>query len=121
MDRYYKDGTKMKDDDYAEWSRLKDDPSYSRIGSTQIGPYLVSTVWLGLDHRFTDEGPPLIFETMVFDQSRDEDSWSELYCERYSTEAEALAGHQRACDEYQFTIQEELTPIEILRDQDQAV
>jgi hypothetical protein len=50
----------------------------------------VSTVWLGLDHSF-GEGPPLIFETMVF-PSKD-GPLNELDCDRYSTEAEALAGH----------------------------
>ena len=48
----------------------------------------VSTVWLGLNHQYGD-GPPLIFETMVF--GGDGDSRE---CERYSTEAEALAGHK---------------------------
>jgi hypothetical protein len=50
---------------------------------------LVSTVWLGIDHQFGN-GPPLIFETMVFPA----DSYSDLDCERYSTETEALAGHE---------------------------
>lgn len=50
--------------------------------------YRVSTIWLGLDHQYSD-GPPLIFETMVFPQ----DSWSEEECKRYSTEEQALAGH----------------------------
>lgn len=50
----------------------------------------VSTVWLGLDHSFGD-GPPLIFETMVFPA----DDMTDLDCERYSTEAEAKAGHER--------------------------
>ena len=51
----------------------------------------VSTVWMGLNHRFGD-GPPLIFETMVF-PSRDD--MGDLDSDRYSTEAEALAGHER--------------------------
>lgn len=46
----------------------------------------VSTVFLGLNHAFGD-GPPLIFETMVFGGPMDE------YMERYSTEEEAAAGH----------------------------
>ena len=50
----------------------------------------VSTVWLGLDHSY-DGGPPLIFETMVFGGGLD------LEMERYSTEAEALAGHAAMC------------------------
>ncbi len=49
----------------------------------------VSTVWIGLDHRFGD-GPPLIFESMVF---RTKDSMEEVDSRRYSTEEEALVGH----------------------------
>lgn len=52
------------------------------------GKKFVSTVWLGLDHNFAG-GPPLIFESMVFHKwTRDE-----LDCRRYSTKAEAFAGH----------------------------
>lgn len=31
----------------------------------------VSTVFLGLDHRFSGDGPPLLFETMVFTGGED--------------------------------------------------
>lgn len=51
----------------------------------------ISTVWLGVDHRIDDSvGAPLIFETKVFGPDRvsvDE------YTRRYSTEADAHAGH----------------------------
>lgn len=30
------------------------------------GTVTVSTVFLGIDHNFVDEGPPLLWETMVF-------------------------------------------------------
>ena len=52
----------------------------------------VSTVWLGLDHSFGD-GPPLIFETMVFGGNLDQEQ------ERYSTESEALVGHAAMCEQ----------------------
>jgi 20S proteasome alpha/beta subunit len=72
--------------DMTEWTRLFH-PLYQQIARTTIGPYTVSTVWLGLDHNWGD-GPPLIFETMIFGSSNlDED------CHRWSTEAQALAGH----------------------------
>jgi hypothetical protein len=58
------------------------------VAADDVGEATVSTVWLGLNHSFTD-GPPLIFETMVFGGEHDQDQ------ERYSTEAEALAGHRR--------------------------
>lgn len=50
----------------------------------------VSTVFLGLDHRFVGGGPPLLFETMVFGGKRDGAQW------RYSTWDEAAAGHEAA-------------------------
>jgi hypothetical protein len=50
----------------------------------------ISTVWLGLDHSHMGT-PPLIFETMVF-ESRG--SMKDLDQDRYSTEIEALAGHE---------------------------
>jgi hypothetical protein len=53
-------------------------------------------VWLGLDHNWGD-GPPLIFETMIFDQRLDKDYvFHDLYMDRYATEEAALAGHQEA-------------------------
>lgn len=56
----------------------------------------ISTVWLGLDHSF-GSGPPLIFETMVFPS---QDDMGDLDCERYSTEAEAVAGHARMVEKW---------------------
>ena len=53
-----------------------------------VGDTRVSTVFLGLDHRFED-GPPVVFETMCFGGSLEGNE------ERYSTKAEAEAGHAR--------------------------
>ena len=64
---------------------------WTRIGSTHIGTAWISTVWLGLDHSFGD-GPPLIFETMVFGGAFDQDG------ERWSTKEQALAGHEAWCE-----------------------
>lgn len=52
----------------------------------------ISTIWLGLDHQWEDDGLPLIFETMVFD------NYEEIYCDRYSTWKEAEEGHQKAVE-----------------------
>jgi hypothetical protein len=70
----------------------------------------VSTVWLGLDHSFSWEGPPLIFESMAFAAavnvhkasessilSRDFEYHESLDCDRYTTEAEAAVGHVMMC------------------------
>lgn len=49
----------------------------------------VSTVFMGLDHRFFGDGPALLFETMVFGGNFDGEQL------RYSTWDEAEAGHKR--------------------------
>ena len=49
----------------------------------------VSTVFLGLDHRWFGDGPPLVFETMVFGGEFDHEQ------ERYGSWAAAEAGHKR--------------------------
>ena len=51
-----------------------------------LGNVEVSTVFLGINHRF-GEGPPLLFETMVFGGPMDQ------YCLRCSTYDEALIQH----------------------------
>jgi hypothetical protein len=53
---------------------------------------MVSTVFLALDHSF-GLGPPVLWETMVFVGGGGRD----VYCERYTSRADALAGHRRAC------------------------
>lgn len=55
-------------------------------GRTEVGDATVSTVYLGLDHSFGD-GPPLIFETMVFGGPLHGE------CYRYATAEEARGGH----------------------------
>lgn len=57
------------------------------VGLDTIDDVTVSTVFLGIDHSF-GSGPPLLFETMVFGGPLDEEQV------RYSTEAEAAAGHK---------------------------
>lgn len=54
----------------------------------------ISTVWLGLDHQFGD-GPPLIFETMLFQDG----SGMDEYCERYSTFEAAFDRHWAFVDQ----------------------
>jgi hypothetical protein len=85
-EHYDRQGKPMTMMDWAQ--SLKSD---RRVAETTLpNGYWISTVWLGLNHQF-GSGPPLIFETMVF-QSRDD--LDEMDCDRYSTEAEALKGHE---------------------------
>lgn len=75
---------------WAEWYENAD----RRVAEDTIGEYWVSTVFLGLDHRFDDEGPPLIFETMIKHKI---DGWMN-YQNRYATWEEALKGHNEAVE-----------------------
>lgn len=80
---------------FMQWGELRhpggDPPvsDYARIGSDQIGEVWVSTVWIGMNLGF-GPGPPIIFESMVFGGPYDQAQ------NRYATEAQALAGHERA-------------------------
>jgi hypothetical protein len=78
------------------------------VNRTNVGPHLVSTVFLGLDHNFGRQGPPLLFETMVF-QSGDPKSEA-LAQQRCSTWLEAETQHHRIVDEWKRKLP--LLPIE---------
>ena len=45
-----------------------------RVALTELADRHVSTVFLGLDHQCNASGPPLLFETMVFQHEIDIDS-----------------------------------------------
>lgn len=53
--------------------------------------YFVSTVDLGLNHRF-GEGPDLYYETMIFP---DDGSFKDMYCNRYTDRESALNAHEK--------------------------
>ena len=73
--------------DFMEWAQRFETQDEERIvAQVEIGDVFVSTVFLGLDHNF-GTGPPWLFETMVFGGDFDQ------YQYRYSTWAEAEAGH----------------------------
>lgn len=79
---------------HKDWSRLftYGGWDYKVVAKTQIGPYLVSTVWLGLDHGFGMTEQPLIFETMVFNERTGDTDVDQMH--RYATEDEAIRGHE---------------------------
>ena len=84
--------------DFATWAKQIDDPEKRRVGLTMVetpqGKFEVSTVFLGLDHRFGGNGPPILFETMVFAPDTDT-PMRDLYCARYCSWGEALSGHEK--------------------------
>lgn len=84
----------IKTNDLFEWAEWFQN-SNRTIGNTVVGNDVkVSTVFLGLDHNFSGEGEPILFETMIFGGIRD--------CEtiRYSTWDQALFGHNQIVKEF---------------------
>jgi hypothetical protein len=89
LDVYSRNGKKLSKEGYFH---LRKDPGYKIVRKAEVGrggKVEVSTVWLGMNHAYGSDVAPLIFETMVFGGKYDQ------YCDRYSTEAEAIAGHAR--------------------------
>ena len=82
-----------------DWAQRFEDRDYQSVAKHWIRGWMVSTVWLGIDHGFGYSEAPVIFETMVFppgDEAGESGTASEEYCERYATEESAQAGHDRA-------------------------
>lgn len=97
FDLYDRKGRPISVEEYGELTRQQD---YKILKQTHLDSGIwISTVWLGLDHNYGDQGPPLIFETMVFESLH---NWgSDVDVQRYSTEDEALKGHDELCELYE--------------------
>lgn len=75
----------------------------------------ISTVFLGLDYRFSAEGEPLLFETMAFGEPEDIELFgirklipkSLGYQRRYCTWGEAVEGHRRVQEDILLSIEVE--------------
>ena len=80
-----KDGKAVPATDLIEWG-VWFQTADRDVAKTTVGEVLVSTVFLGLDHNF-GEGPPVLWETMVFGGPLDEET------DRYTSREDAEAGH----------------------------
>ncbi len=74
------------------------------VEQTTLGPeaahpgFLVSTVFLMIEHGFDEDGRPYLFETMVFPKGRSDAE--DILWARYTTEAAAKYGHAQAVRRY---------------------
>lgn len=90
--KYILDGKTPVPADFITWAKWFETAD-RHVAKTYVGPHLVSTVFLGIDHQFGD-GRPLLFETMVFKNG----SATVVYEDRCSTWDEAEQMHEKACN-----------------------
>lgn len=72
------------------WRAWANDHS-SRVAYTSLDNVDISTVLLSINHAFTLDFPPVLWETMVFTKGSRVES---LYMRRYTSHADAVKGHE---------------------------
>jgi hypothetical protein len=91
-------------DDLMEWGRFMANIDRRRVAQDmdegdESGAHVrVSTVFLGLDHNFFGDGPPVLWETLVFGGLLDGEM------DRYTSLAAAFEGHQEICARVRATL-----------------
>ena len=85
-------GDAVGTDDVHQMSSLFEHPERRRVGWDDINGITVSTVFLAMDHNWSGDGPPVLWETMIFGGTGE----IEDYQERYTSRAAAVEGHARA-------------------------
>jgi hypothetical protein len=63
-------GEPVHEDDFEAWTHWFEKANRT-VAETGVGPFWVSTVFLGLNHGW-DDAPPILWETMVFDPHKEE-------------------------------------------------
>ena len=87
-----RDDHELVESDLLSWGQWLEQHS-NRVAFDEIDGVNVSTVFLGMCHRFPfSPGPPVVFETMIFT-----DAGARLW-DRCSTWDEAVAMHARAVE-----------------------
>jgi hypothetical protein len=90
-------------EDTLTWAQWFENDDKRRVASTSINGWNVSTVFLGLDHSHGFSARPILFETLIFSETRKVKAMGKMfrksmenYGRRYATWDEALAGHEEA-------------------------
>lgn len=89
-----------------EWARWFENHERRIVEQTELKFHWVSTVFLGIDHRWVGKGPPVVFETMTFTRERvvkkllgrlmslREEADVDFGFNRYCSWDDALTGHR---------------------------
>lgn len=81
--------------DIITWAKWFETSTHRIIKQTDLGDgRRVSTVFLGIDHNFSDSGLPILYETMVFDSEGNGTDEA-----RACSEVDALLAHDAFCEE----------------------
>lgn len=95
-----------------EFTELYRDNKRRIVKQENVGKYFVSTVFLGLDHNYSETGPPILWETMVFHPNPDktETRFKKIeldgYTERCSgNQEQAEAMHERVLAKIKALVQ----------------
>lgn len=84
-------GVPVKEPNLTKWAKWFEDDEVRRVAATDLDDDIrVSTVFLGIDHRFGGTGDPILYETMIFGGEHND------YQTRCCTKGEALKQHEEA-------------------------
>lgn len=74
-----KNGVPTVEPDVLTWARWFEDFENRVVEKTFVMGHEVSTVFLGLNHRF-GEGEPILYETMIFGPNYQDREFQERFC-----------------------------------------
>ena len=85
--------TPVPEPDFERWARWMGEYN-EHVAFVQVGPYQISTIFLGLDHAHWPSTKVRLFETMIFADDRDDELHSRQW--RCATWSEAEEQHALA-------------------------
>lgn len=94
-------GQPIEDEDLIHWAAWFETANRHVAKDVLPDGTKISTIFLGLDHGFGEQGLPVLWETMIFGGPHDQ------YQERYTSREEAIAGHAKAVDIANFGAEKE--------------
>lgn len=71
-------GEPRPEPDMDRWAQWYEDSIHDlrrRVANDTVEGCRISTVFLALDHSFSDDGPPVLWETMIFGGPLDQRMW----------------------------------------------
>ena len=84
---------------WAEWFENHD----RIVRQDHVGDYFVSTVFLGLDHNWSQNGPPILWESMIFNSGVIR-TGDDIQQRRYTSYDDALAGHEAMVERVRMAV-----------------